>query len=78
MSAAVDQLIKSTEVKPSRLKEMNGVLVLADAAKNRDRKIKVTPEDINRIEDEMDREYVERLWPRMKRPRRARRAREKK
>jgi len=71
-SAAVDQLIKSTEVKPSRLKEINGVLVLADALKSRDRKIKVTVEDIKRVEDEMDREYVERLWPRKKRPQRVR------
>ena len=65
-------MIKSTDVKPSRLKERNGVLVLADALKSRDRKIKVTVEDIKRIEDEMDRESVERLWPRKKRPQRAR------
>jgi hypothetical protein len=77
-SAAVDQLIKSTQVKQSRLKELNGVLVLADALKNRDRKIRITVEDIKRLEDEMDREYVERLWPRKKRPRRARRAKETK
>jgi hypothetical protein len=78
-SAAVDRLIKSTDPKPSRLKELNGVLVLSEAAKRRDRKIQVTLDDIKRIEDEMDRSYVERLWPRDKqRDRPARRARKKK
>jgi len=79
-SAAVDRLIKSTDPKPSRLKELNGVLVLSEAAKRRDRKmIQVTLDDIKRIEDEMDREYVERLWPRNKqRTGPARRARKKK
>lgn len=77
-SAAVDELIKSTEVKPSRLTEVNGVLVLADSLKNRDRKIKATVEDVRRVEDEMDLEYVQRLWPGKKRPQRARRAKETK
>ena len=62
-SAAVNRIIQDSEPKPSRLIEMNGVLVLADAVKNRDKKLRVTLEDVKRAEDEMDREYLERVLP---------------
>jgi hypothetical protein len=61
-SAAIDQIILRSEPSPSRLKELNGFLVLDVPF----RSVNVTLEDIKRAEDEMDREYVERLMPRGK------------
>jgi hypothetical protein len=57
-SAAIDQIIRRSEPNPSRLKNVNGLLVL-DSPDNRP-KIHVVVEDIKRAEDELDREYVER------------------
>jgi hypothetical protein len=66
-SAAVDQIIKRSEPKPSRLKESaNGFLVL-DLPADRGA-VHFTLEDIKQAEDEMDREYVERFMPRKKKP----------
>jgi hypothetical protein len=61
-SAAIDRIIQRSEPKPSRLKEVNGFLVL-DVPH---RKVHVTLEDVKQAEDDMDREYVERLMPRKK------------
>jgi hypothetical protein len=60
-SAAIDQIIQRSEPKPSRLKEVNGFLVL-DVPDDR-KTVHFTLEDIKRIEDEMDCEYVERFMP---------------
>lgn len=57
-SAAIDQIIQLSEPKPSRLKNLDGFLVL-DLPDDR-KTIHCTLEDIKRIEDEMDREYMER------------------
>lgn len=62
-SGAIDQLIRRTEPAPSRLKELNGFLVLDTPANRRGKKLKITLDDIKRMEDDMDREYVERLMP---------------
>lgn len=51
--------VKRAEPKPSRLKNLDGFLVL-DLPDNR-KTIHCTLEDIKQIEDEMDREYVERF-----------------
>ena len=61
-SAAIDRIIQSSEPKPSRLKEVNGFLVLNVPF----RKVNVTLEDVKNAEDKMDREYVERLMPRIR------------
>lgn len=66
-SAAVDQLIRNTEPKLSRLKSVNGFLVLDTPANRSGRKLRVGVEDLKRIEDEMDRESIDRLTP-LKRP----------
>lgn len=58
-SAAIDQIIRRSEPKPSRLKNVNGFLVL-DLPDDHS-KVHATIEDIKHAEDEMDREYVERL-----------------
>jgi hypothetical protein len=58
-SAAIDQIILHSEPRPSRLKNVNGFLVLdlpGDSSK-----VCANVEDIKRAEDEMDREYVERF-----------------
>lgn len=63
-SAAIDQIIQRSEPKPSRLKEVNGFLVLdvpADPSTAH-----FTLEDLKQLEDDMNREYVERLMPRKK------------
>jgi hypothetical protein len=57
-SAAIDQIIQRSEPKPSRLKEVNGFLVLDVPVDPKTAHF--TLEDVKRIEDEMDREYVER------------------
>lgn len=56
-SAAVDQIILRSEPRPSRLKNVNGFLVLDLPGEKRH----FTIEDVKRAEDEIDREYVERL-----------------
>jgi len=61
-SAAIDRIIQRSEPKPSRLKNVNGFLVLDVPF----RRVNVTLEDVKRAEDEMDREYVERLMPHRK------------
>jgi hypothetical protein len=60
-SAAIDRIIQASEPRPSRLKEVNGFLVL-DVPPDRP-VVHFTLEDLKRAEDEMDREYVERLLP---------------
>jgi hypothetical protein len=60
-SAAIDQIIQRSEPKPSRLKEVNGFLVLDLPAK--DDAVHFTLEDLKQAEDEMDREYIERFMP---------------
>jgi hypothetical protein len=56
-SDAIDQIIRRSEPRPSRLKNVNGFLVL-DLPDDRP-KVHVTIEDIKRAEDEMDSQYVE-------------------
>jgi hypothetical protein len=58
-SAAIDQIIQRSEPKPSRLKEVNGFLVLDLPAKHD--AVHFTLEDVKQAEDEMDREYMERF-----------------
>jgi hypothetical protein len=60
-SAAIDQIIQRSEPKPSRLKEVNGFLVLDLPAKHD--AVHFTLEDVKQAEDEMDREYMERFMP---------------
>ena len=63
-SAAIDQIIQRSEPKPSRLKNLDGFLVL-DLPDDR-KTVHCTLEDIKRIEDEMDREYMVRSIARRK------------
>lgn len=67
-SSAIDQIIRRSEPKPSRLKEVNGFLVMSAPPNRRDEVRRVTLEDIRRAEDEMDREYVERVLNREREP----------
>ena len=60
-SAAIDRIIQRSEPKPSRLKNVNGFLVL-DVPSDR-QAVHFTLEDIKQAEDEMDKEMVERLLP---------------
>jgi hypothetical protein len=62
-SAAIDQIIQRSEPRPSRLKNVDGFLVLDLPFRH----VNVTLEDVKRAEDEMDREYIERLMPRKNR-----------
>jgi hypothetical protein len=65
-SAAVDQIIQRSEPKPSRLKNVNGFLVLdlpGDGPK-----VRATMNDIKRAEDEMDQEYLGRFMRDVRRP----------
>ena len=61
-SGAIDRIIQRSQPKPSRLKEVNGFLVLDVPY----RRVDVTLEVVKRVEDEMDREYVERILPHKK------------
>jgi hypothetical protein len=63
-SAAIDQIIQRSEPRPSRLKVSDIGLLVLDVPF---RHVNVTLEDVKRAEDEMDREYIERLMPRKKR-----------
>ena len=66
-SAAIDRIIQSIEPKPSRLKEVNGFLVL-DTPSNH-ATAHFTLDDLKELEDGIDREYVGRTIPRKdKRP----------
>jgi len=65
-SAAIDRIIQRSEPKPSRLKEVNGFLVLDLPARRPTAHF--TLEDVKRAEDEMDRENVDRLKTRKKKP----------
>lgn len=60
-SAAIDKIIQRSEPKPSRLKEVNGFLVLSKPPERRKSVGHVSLEDVKNTEDEMDREYVERI-----------------
>jgi hypothetical protein len=65
-SAAIDQIIQRSEPKPSRLKVSDiGLLVLDVPAREG---LHFTLEDIKKAEDEMDREYVERLMWQSRQP----------
>jgi hypothetical protein len=64
-SAAIDQIIQRSEPKPSRLKVSDIGLLVLDVPF---RHVNVTLEDVKRAEDEMDREYVERLMRRKEEP----------
>jgi hypothetical protein len=57
-SAAINRIIQRSEPKPSRLKNVNGFLVLDVPFRH----VNVTLEDVKRAEDEIDREYVERTF----------------
>jgi hypothetical protein len=61
-SAAIDQIIRRSEPKPSRLKNVNGFLVLDIPAGNQH----FTIEDVKQAEDDLDREYVERMYSQRK------------
>ena len=58
-SAAIDQIILRSQPRPSRLKNVNGFLVLDLPGCGG--KAHFTIEDVKRAEDEMDREYMERF-----------------
>lgn len=58
-STAIDEIIRRSEPKPSRLKKVNGFLVLD--LPDDGTKVQATVEDIKRAEDEADREYMERF-----------------
>lgn len=60
-SAAINKIIQRSEPKPSRLKEVNGFLVLSRPTERRKGVGRVSLEDVKSAEDEMDREYVERI-----------------
>jgi hypothetical protein len=64
-SAAIDQIIQRSEPRPSRLKVSDIGLLVLDVPF---RHVNVTLEDVKRAEDEMDREYVERLMWRKEEP----------
>jgi len=64
-SAAIDQIIQRSDPKPSRLKVSDIGLLVLDVPF---RHVNVTLEDVKRAEDEMDREYVERLMRRKEEP----------
>ena len=64
-SAAIDRIIQRSEPKPSRLKVSDIGLLVLDVPF---RHVNVTLEDVKRAEDEMDREYVERLMHRKEEP----------
>jgi hypothetical protein len=67
-SAAIDQIIQRSDPKPSRLKNMNGFLVIDRPAGSPNDPVHFTVEDAKRTEDEMDREAVERILLRKREP----------
>jgi hypothetical protein len=62
-SAAIDEIIQRSEPSPSRLKVSDIGLLVLDVPPSR-HPVHFTLEDLKQAEDEMDREYVERLMPR--------------
>jgi hypothetical protein len=65
-SAAIDQIIQRSEPKPSRLKVSDiGLLVLDVPAREG---LHFTLEEIKQAEDDMDRDYVERLMRQSRQP----------
>lgn len=67
-SAAIDQIIQRSEPGPSRLKNVNGFLVLSDPPESAHGVMRATLDDIRRAEDAVDREYVEGILHRERRP----------
>ncbi|MGH9639950.1 MAG: hypothetical protein ACRD3Y_07810 [Bryobacteraceae bacterium] len=68
ISAAIDRIIQRSEPKPSRLKNVDGFLVLSTPPGNPSHTRRVTIEDMKQAEDVMDREYVERILFRDREP----------
>ncbi len=60
-SAAIDQLIQRSEPGPSRLKDVNGFLVLSDPPSDPKSLVQFSVEDIKDLEDRDDQEQIERL-----------------
>ncbi|HKF47025.1 MAG TPA: hypothetical protein VKB38_06670 [Terracidiphilus sp.] len=60
-SAAIDEIIQRSEPKPSRLRKVNGLLVLSDPPSNPDDLFHITVEEFKDLEDRMDREAMERV-----------------
>lgn len=66
LSDAVSSLIERAEPAPSRLKKVDGLLVLSDPPKDGTPLVALTSRDIERIEERLDREYAENwIKPRM-------------
>ncbi|MGA3080768.1 MAG: hypothetical protein ABSD44_05240 [Terracidiphilus sp.] len=65
-SAAIDQIIQRSEPKPSRLKVSDIGLLVLDVPPREG--LHFTLEDIKQAEDDMDREYVERLIRQRRQP----------
>ena len=66
-SAAIDRIIQQSDPKPSRLKVSDLGLLVLDLPEDREI-VHFTIEDIKQAEDDMDREYVERLMQRSSTP----------
>jgi hypothetical protein len=66
-SAAIDRIIQQSDPKPSRLKVSDLGLLVLDLPEDREI-VHFTIEDIKQAEDDMDREYVERLMQRSRTP----------
>lgn len=67
-SAAIDEIIQRSEPRPSRLRRVNGLLVLSDPPSSPDQMFQFTVEDLKDLEDEMDKESIERLLHRNDEP----------
>lgn len=66
-SAAIDRIIQQSDPRPSRLKVSELGLLVLDLPEDRET-VHFTIEDLKQAEDDMDREYVERLMPRPRTP----------
>ena len=66
-SAAVDQIIQRSEPGPSRLREVNGFLVLSDPPSDPKDLVQFSVDDMKNLEDQDEQEYVERLLDRDRR-----------
>jgi hypothetical protein len=60
-SAAIDQIIKRSEPGPSRLREVNGFLVLSDPPSDPKALVKFSVDEMKNIEDQAEQENIERL-----------------
>ena len=69
-SAAIDEIIQRSEPRASRLRNVNGFLVLSDPPNDANLLRPFSVEEVKDLEDAMDREYVERLAHRTDGPRR--------